>query len=129
MLGTHTCSHTYFYQRIVQQGWRYDLEAVNVDGRDLYSIAGLAHDKHDKKLRKYANPQIKAMVEHLCGLSIRGVRRMAPAGAMSEAGTIGYVSNHSATYVSFFIRGWFHFVAGVRSPFLPPGGSLSHASL
>ena len=65
------------------------------------------------------------------GLSIRGVRRMAPAGAMSAAGTIGYVSNHSATYVRIILHSRLVPLCRWGTVPLPPpwGFSLSCLSL
>ena len=58
---------TYLYTRIVKQNWRCDLTAANVDQRNLYSIAGLAHEEG---FRPFVNPMVKKMVQHLVNLKI-----------------------------------------------------------
>ena len=62
----------YWYERIVKHNWKCDLAAVNDDGRNLWSIAGLAHDSKQQRnsLRRDANPEIKAMVENLAQLGL-----------------------------------------------------------
>ena len=42
-----------------------DLEAENEDGRNLWSIVGLAHEDAGLPYRKYVNPEIKEMVREL----------------------------------------------------------------
>ena len=62
----HVEMFKFFYQRIMKQHWTCDLEVVNDDGRNLWSIAGLAHvDAGAEELREHVNPEIKRMVEHL----------------------------------------------------------------
>jgi hypothetical protein len=56
----------FFYQRIMKQHWKCDLEVVSNDRRNLWSIAGLAHvDAGAEQLRENVNPEIKTMVKHL----------------------------------------------------------------
>ena len=42
----HVPMFKYWYERIVKHNWTCDLEAVNADGRNLWSIAGLAPYHH-----------------------------------------------------------------------------------
>ena len=60
----HVTMFHFFYERILNQGWTCDLTAENTDGRNLWSIAGLAHDAGEIRERD-SNPQIKAMIKHL----------------------------------------------------------------
>ena len=67
----HVPMFKYWYERIVKHNWTCDLEAVNADGRNLWSIAGLAHEYAGKeKLRKYVNAEVKLMVQHLADFII-----------------------------------------------------------
>jgi hypothetical protein len=71
----NTSLFSYFYRRIVKEKWcPFDMQAENEDERNLYSIAGLAHDKDEEKCeyRKHVNPGIKAMVQHLVHLKYVG---------------------------------------------------------
>ena len=68
----NTVLFKYWYERIVWQYWTScNLEIVNDDGRNLWSIAGLAHDSVQRQSqRKHANPEIKAMVKNLAALGL-----------------------------------------------------------
>ena len=56
----------FWYERIVKHCWTCNLEKANMDGRNLWSIAGLAHvDAGAEQLRENVNPEIKTMVKHL----------------------------------------------------------------
>ena len=57
---------TFFYQRIMEQNWTCDLEIKNKDGRNLWSIAGLAHrDAGAGHLRQHVNLEIQLMLRNL----------------------------------------------------------------
>ena len=73
----HVNMFKYWYGRIVEQRWRCDLEAVNIDGRNLYSIAGLSHTRGK---RRYINQEIKMMVRHLAKLGY-----LTPAGLATHS--------------------------------------------
>ena len=68
----------FWYERIVKQCWTCDLEKANMDGRNLWSIAGLAHEEED---RPSCNLEIKKMVQHLAKL-----KYMVPAGLATHSG-------------------------------------------
>ena len=56
----------YFYERIMQNYWMCDLDTRNDNGRNLWSIAGLAHeDKGLLHMRPSNNAEIKAMIRDL----------------------------------------------------------------
>ena len=64
----HVDMFRYWYERIVWQHWsQCNLQSLNANGRNLWSIAGLAHDTNQqpKSLRRQAHPEIKAMVWNL----------------------------------------------------------------
>ena len=78
---------TFFYQRIMEQNWTCDLEIKNKDGRNLWSIAGLAHrDAGAGHLRQHVNLEIQLMLRNL-----------------SEA---GYMRGSGAACPSSANRGW-----------------------
>ena len=54
----------FFYERILNQAWTCDLTVENTDGRNLWSIAGLAHDPGETR-EEVGNRQIKEMIKHL----------------------------------------------------------------
>jgi len=65
----HVAMLKFFYKRIVKHSWTCNLEVVNRDGRNLWSIAGLAHeDAGEKRKRAHVNEVIKDMVRHLAKL-------------------------------------------------------------
>ena len=65
----HVNMFNFWYKGIVKNYRTCDLEARNKDGRNLWSIAGLAHeDGGDEKNRKHVHHDIKAMVKHLAEL-------------------------------------------------------------
>ena len=61
----HVHMFQHWYRRILHGRWTCKLDVVNVDGRNLYSIAGLAHEKGR---RAHANHEIKTMVRYLTEL-------------------------------------------------------------
>ena len=79
----HVGMFKFFYQRIMKQHWKCDLEVVNNDGRNLWSIVGLAHvDAGAEQLRENVNQEIKTMVKHLHEHGhIRGEGLAIPSGA------------------------------------------------
>ena len=65
----HVAMFTFFYKRIVKHSWTCDLDVVNLDGRNLWSIVGLAHEEAGgKRKRPHVNTEIKLMVQHFADL-------------------------------------------------------------
>ena len=55
-----------FYTRIMQNYWSGDLDFNNEDGRNLWSLAGMAHDDaRQHHLRLSSNDKIKSMIKDL----------------------------------------------------------------
>ena len=55
-----------FYTRIMQNYWSCDLDFKNEDGRNLWSLAGMAHDDAGQHhLRPSSNDTIKSMIKDL----------------------------------------------------------------
>ena len=69
----HVNPFHYFVQRILEGRWKCQLGIVKDDGRNLYSIAGLAHDEK-KGERKYVNKEIQHMVKDLVKYGYVGLR-------------------------------------------------------
>jgi len=70
----------FIYKRIVKYSFTCDLDATNVDGRNLWSIAGLAHEDARSPYREFVNVDIKNMLRHLGDLKL-----MQPSGLATHS--------------------------------------------